>query len=80
MLMDFEAAMKVSKAFSEFNPRIFKQFSGFPLFFSLEAESGYVVFVDASVANDSRFGELKDFVVAAHLTIASFRGHLLVCD
>jgi hypothetical protein len=46
--MDFEAALAFLKAFPSFNPRIYKEFLGFPEDKCREAERGYVLFVDPS--------------------------------
>ena len=75
--MDFEAAMKLLRAFSAYNPRIYKEFSGFPDCRSQETERGYVLFVDASPKTSGDI-ELKDFGQKNNLDIAPFGKFLMV--
>jgi len=75
--MDFEAALKLLKAFSACNPRIYKEFSGFPDSRSRETESGYLLFVAASLEKPCYF-ELKDFAQKNNLNIKPYGKFLMV--
>jgi hypothetical protein len=75
--MDFEAAMKLLRAFSAYNPRIYKEFSGFPDCRSQENERGYVLFVDSSPKKPVLI-ELKDFRQKNNLNIVPFGKFLMV--
>ncbi|HEX7482258.1 MAG TPA: hypothetical protein VF350_02175 [Candidatus Bathyarchaeia archaeon] len=77
--MDFEAAMKLLKAFSVCRPRIYKEFSGFPEGSCQEVvEKGYVLFVDPILAKKNCFCELKDFAETNNLSITPYREALMV--
>lgn len=75
--MDFEAAMKLLRVFSAYNPRIYKEFSGFPDCRSQENERGYVLFVDASPTKPGH-RELKDFGQKNNLNIEPYGKFLMV--
>jgi hypothetical protein len=75
--MDFEAAMKLLRAFSAYNPRIYKEFSGFPDCRSQESERGYVLFVDPSPKKPVNT-ELKDFGQKNNLNIVPYGKFLMV--
>ena len=76
--MDFEAAMKLLKAYSACNLRIFKQFAGFPVSSSRESEGEYVVFVKASLAKDSCYSGLRDFANVHNFCIEPYGEYLMV--
>jgi hypothetical protein len=76
--MNFEAAMKLLKAFSLCHPRIYKEFSGFPEDSCQETEKGYVLFVDSSLAKKNCFCELKNFAENNNLSITPYREVLMV--
>ncbi len=76
--MDFEAAMNLLKAFSVCQPRIYKEFSGFPEDSCQENEKGYVLFVDPILAKKKCFCELKDFAETNNLSITPYREVLMV--
>ena len=78
--MDFEFALKLLRAFPACNPRIFKQFAGFPNSGSSEAENGYVLFVDASLVGKDCCFEFKDFVKSHDLNMKHFGEYLMVSD
>ena len=75
--MDFEAAMKLLRTFSAYNPRIYKEFSGFPDCRSQENERGYVLFVDASPKKPVHI-ELEDFGHKNNLNIVPYGKFLMV--
>ena len=75
--MNFGAALTFLKAFSACNPRIYKEFAGFPDFCSQEAESGYVFFFDASLKESDYFA-LKDFAQKNNLSISHYGNFLMV--
>ena len=77
VFMNFEAALNFLKAFSTCNPRIYKEFSGFPDSRSQEAESGYVLFFDASL-NSPHYFELEDFAEKNSLSIRPYGKFLMV--
>jgi hypothetical protein len=79
-LLDFDAALKLLRAFSACHPRIYKQFSGFPEADSHEAESGYVLFVDASLAMKTCYCALRDFAEEHNLSITPYGKSLMVSD
>jgi len=76
--MDFENAMKLLKAFSACNPRIYKEFSGFPEYTCQETKKGYVLFVDPILAKKNCFCELKNFAETNNLSITPYREALMV--
>jgi len=76
--MDFEAAVNLLKAFSACQPRIYKEFSGFPEDNCKESEKGYVLFVDPSLAKKTCFCELKSFAETNDLSIIPYRKYLMV--
>jgi hypothetical protein len=75
--MNFEAALNFLKAFSACNPRIYKEFAGFPDSSGQEAESGYVFFFHASL-NKSHYFALKDFAQKNSLSIRPYGKFLMV--
>jgi len=75
--MNFEDTLKLLKAFSACNPRIYKEFAGFPDCRSREAENGYVLFVDASLKKPYYF-ELKDFAQKNNLSVKPYGKFLMV--
>jgi hypothetical protein len=77
-MMDFNAALKLLKTFSACQPKIYKQFSGFPEASSQESESGYAVFVDASLAQKVCYCELKEFAETNNLSIKPYGNCLMV--
>jgi hypothetical protein len=76
--MDFQAALKLLKAFSKCHPRIYKQFAGFPDEGSHESQSGYVVFVDTSLAKKTCDCKLEDFAETNGLSITPYGKSLMV--
>jgi hypothetical protein len=76
--MDFEAALKLLKAFSACNLRIYKQFAGFPESGSQESDGKYVVFIKASLAKEPCYCELRDFAESHNLNITPFEQYLMV--
>ena len=78
--MDFKAALSFLKAFSACNPRIYRQFAGFPDPSSQEAEGGYVLFIEASLAEKTCFRELKNFAEKHNLNITPYGQCLMVSD
>jgi hypothetical protein len=76
--MDFEAAVNLLKAFSDCQPRIYKEFSGFPEDNCQEAEKGYVLFVDPYLAKKTSFCKLKSFAETNNLSITPYRKYLMV--
>jgi hypothetical protein len=76
--MNFEAAMQLLKAFSACNPRIYKEFSGFPEDKCQESEKGYVLFVDPILTNKNSSCELKDFAETHNLSVTPYREVLMV--
>jgi hypothetical protein len=75
--MDFEAAMKLLRAFSAYNPRIYKEFSGFPDCRCHETERGYVLFVDHSPKKPVH-ADLKDYGQKNTLNIMPYGKFLMV--
>jgi hypothetical protein len=75
--MDFEAAIKLLRAFSAYNPRIYKEFSGFPDCRSQESERGYVLFVDPSPTKPVH-AELQDFGQKNNINIVPYGKFLMV--
>jgi hypothetical protein len=75
--MDFEAAMRFLKAFSGCHLRLVKEFSGFPGSNSRESAGEYVIFSDASLANESCYLELENFAQAHGLVITPFGEYLM---
>ncbi len=78
VFMDFEEALKFLKAFSACNPRVYKEFAGFPEDNCREAEKGYVLFVDPSAAKKDSFCKLKDLAENNNLYITPFREVLMI--
>jgi hypothetical protein len=78
ILMDFPAALKLMRTFSGCHPRIFKQFAGFPEASCNESQSGYVVFVDTSLAKKTCMCELEDFAETNSLSIKPFGKALMI--
>jgi hypothetical protein len=76
--MNFEEAMNFLKAFSRCNPRIYKEFSGFPECTSQETEKGYVLFVDPFLAKKNCYCDLKNFAETNNLIITPYREALMV--
>jgi len=76
--MDFNAAVNFLKTFSACQPRIYKEFSGFPEDNCKESEKGYILFVDPALSNETSFCELKNFAETNNLTITPFRKYLMV--
>jgi hypothetical protein len=76
--MDFEAAVNLLKTFSACQPRIYKEFSGFPEDSCQEAEKGYVLFVDSSFAKKTSFCKLKSFAETNNLIVTPYRKYLMV--
>ena len=77
-IVDFEEALKFLKAFSACNPRIYKEFAGFPEDRCGEAEKGYVLFVDPSDAKKDCFCELRNFAENNNLDITPYREALMI--
>jgi hypothetical protein len=73
IFLNFEAALKLLRAFSACNPRIFKEFAGFPNESSREVEKGYVLFVDIDTAKKDCFCELEAFAKTNDLYITPYR-------
>ena len=71
--MNFEAALKLLKAFSACNPRIFKEFAGFPEESRREVEKGYVLFVDFHAAKKDYFCALEAFAKTNDLCVTPYR-------
>jgi hypothetical protein len=76
--MDFEAALKLLKAFSACNLRIYRQFAGFPVSSSQESEGEYVVFMNASFAKESCYCRLRDFANVHNFCITPYGQYLMV--
>jgi hypothetical protein len=76
--MDFEAALSLLKAFSACRPRIYKEFSGFPDCTSQEAGKGYVLFVEASLANKQCCRNLRDFAEEHNLSVTPYGQFLML--
>ena len=76
--MDFEAALNFIKTFSACNPRIYKEFAGFPEENSIEFKRGYVLFVDPSAVKKDCFCELEDFARSKNLYITPYREVLMI--
>jgi hypothetical protein len=76
--MDFEAALAFLKAFSAFNPRIYKEFPGFPEENCREVERGYVLFVDPSAAKKDSFCALEGYAKTKNLHITPYREVLMI--
>ena len=73
IFLNFEAALRFLRAFSACNPRIFKEFAGFPNESSREAEKGYVLFVDIDAGKKDCFCELEAFAKTNDLCITPYR-------
>ena len=76
--MDFEAALNFIKTFSVCNPRIYKEFAGFPDDNCGELKRGYVLFVDPSAVMKDCFCELEDFARSKNLYITPYREVLMI--
>jgi hypothetical protein len=76
--MDFQLALALLKAFSAYNPKIYKQFAGFPDTGNQESEGGYVAFVDSDASMQSFFSKLEDFARANGLKIVPIGKSLMV--
>jgi hypothetical protein len=76
--MDFEEALKFLRAFSACNPKIYKEFAGFPEENTREAEDGYVLFVDPCNSKNDLFCKLKDFAETNNLDITTYREVFMV--
>jgi hypothetical protein len=76
--MDFKVALSVVKAFPDCNPRVYKQFAGFPENSIQESSSGYVLFVDSSQDKNQSCCELRDFAEEHNMSITSFGNYLMI--
>jgi hypothetical protein len=76
--MDFGEALKILSLFSGCRLRIFRQFSGFPKDNCQQSEAEYVIFADASVANELCYRELSDYAESLDLCIVPFGEFLMV--
>jgi hypothetical protein len=76
--MEFQAALKMMRAFSACNPRVYKQFAGFPETSTHESQSGYVLFIDSSIRDKPCYCELKDFARTHNLEVKAYGKNLMV--
>jgi hypothetical protein len=76
--MDFDGALKLLKAFSACNPRVYREFSGFPDDACREVDKGYVLFVDCNAAKKDCFCDLADFAKSNNLYITPYREVLMI--
>ena len=74
--MDFAEAIRFSKKFPTFRPKVFK---GFVEWGICDTETdGYVVLADAALSKESRFAELEDYVKSHNLRIDHGTDYLMI--
>jgi len=75
--MDFVEAVEFSKKFPACSPKVFKGFTEWGIC-DTETE-GYVVLADATLAEEPRFNELKDYVKSHNLKIDYNKNYFMIC-
>jgi hypothetical protein len=75
--MDFAEAVEFLKKFPTCHPKVFKGFVEWGIW-DFETD-GYVVLTDTTIARESNFNELEDYVENHNLTIGNHKDYFIIC-